>query len=105
VFGTALIYAHGIITPAISVLSAVEGLNAATSTFKRCTMPIAVLILVVLFVVQTRGTAKVGKAFGPIMLIWFATMAMLGGIVRILRHPQVLGALNPIHGLRLFGKY
>ena len=58
------------------------------------------MILVVLFLVQSRGTAKVGKAFGPIMLIWFATMAMLG-IVSVLRHPQVLGALNPIHGLRL----
>lgn len=103
-FGAALIYADGIITPAISVLSAVEGLNAATSTFKLYTMPIAVLILVVLFAVQSRGTAKVGKAFGPIMLIWFATMAILG-IVSILRHPQVLGALNPIHGLRLLGRY
>jgi KUP system potassium uptake protein len=67
-------------------------------------MPIAVLILLVLFVVQSRGTANVGKAFGPIMLIWFATMAMLG-FVSILRHPQVLEALNPIHGLRLLGKY
>ena len=102
--GAALIYADGIITPAISVLSAVEGLNTATSTFKPYTMPIAVLILVVLFLVQSRGTAKVGKAFGPIMLIWFATMAMLG-IVSVLRHPQVLGALNPIHGLCLLDTY
>jgi KUP system potassium uptake protein len=67
--GAALIYADGIITPAISVLSAVEGLNVATSTFRPYTMPIAALILVALFMVQSRGTAKVGKAFGPIMLI------------------------------------
>jgi KUP system potassium uptake protein len=103
-FGAALIYGDGIITPAISVLSAVEGLNVATGAFKPYTMPMTVLILVVLFSVQSRGTAKVGKAFGPIMLIWFTTMAMLG-IVGIVRHPQVLGALNPIHGLRLLGTY
>jgi len=103
-FGAALIYGDGIITPAISVLSAVEGLNVATDVFKPYTMPMTVLILVVLFSVQSRGTAKVGKAFGPIMLIWFTTMAMLG-IVGIVRHPQVLGALNPIHGLRLLGTY
>src|SRR5580700_5824081 len=100
-FGAALIYGDGIITPAISVLSAVEGLNVATGALKPYTMPMTVLILVVLFSVQSRGTAKVGKAFGPIMLIWFTTMAMLG----IVRHPQVLGALNPIHGLRLLGTY
>jgi KUP system potassium uptake protein len=82
----------------------VEGLNVAAGTFKPYTLPIAVLILVALFSVQSRGTAKVGKAFGPIMLIWFTTMAMLG-IVGIVRHPQVLGALNPIHGLRLLGTY
>jgi KUP system potassium uptake protein len=103
-FGAALIYGDGIITPAISVLSAVEGLNVATGAFRPYTMPMTVLILVVLFSVQSRGTAKVGKAFGPIMLIWFTTMAMLG-IVGIVRHPQVLGALNPIHGLRLLGTY
>jgi KUP system potassium uptake protein len=103
-FGAALIYGDGIITPAISVLSAVEGLNVATGAFKPYTMPMTVLVLVVLFSVQSRGTAKVGKAFGPIMLIWFTTMAMLG-IVGIVRHPQVLGALNPIHGLRLLGTY
>jgi KUP system potassium uptake protein len=103
-FGAALIYGDGIITPAISVLSAVEGVNVATGAFKPYTMPMTVLILVVLFSVQSRGTAKVGKAFGPIMLIWFTTMAMLG-IVGIVHHPQVLGALNPIHGLRLLGTY
>ncbi|WFU39098.1 KUP/HAK/KT family potassium transporter [Bradyrhizobium sp. CB82] len=99
-FGAALIYGDGIITPALSVLSAVEGLNVATDIFKPYTMPIAVLILVALFALQTRGTATVGKAFGPVMLIWFATMAMLG-IGAIVRHPQVLCALDPVHAFRL----
>src|ERR1700740_2621374 len=88
-FGAALIYGDGIITPAISVLSAVEGLNVATDIFKPYTMPIAVLILGALFALQSRGTATVGKAFGPVMLIWLATMAMLG-VGAIVRHPQVL---------------
>ena len=99
-FGAALIYGDGIITPAISVLSAVEGLNVATGIFKPYTMPIAVAILIGLFAIQSRGTGTVGKAFGPVMLIWFATMGVLG-IVGIVHHPVVLGALNPIHGARL----
>jgi len=103
-FGAALIYADGVITPAISVLSAVEGLNVATGAFEPFTMPMAVLILVVLFSVQSKGTAKVGKAFGPIMLIWFTTMGTLG-IVGIVHHPQVLGAFNPIHGIDLVGTH
>jgi len=77
-FGAALIYGDGIITPAISVLSAVEGLNVATSIFKPYTMPIAVLILIGLFAIQSRGTGTVGKAFGPVMFVWFATIALLG---------------------------
>jgi len=93
-FGAALIYGDGIITPAISVLSAVEGLNVATEIFKPYTMPIAVAILVCLFAVQSRGTGVVGKAFGPVMCVWFATIAVLG-IVGIVHHPQVLAALNP----------
>jgi KUP system potassium uptake protein len=103
-FGAALMYGDGIITPAISVLSAVEGVNVATDIFRPYTLPMAILILVVLFSVQSRGTAKIGKAFGPIMLMWFVTMAILG-IVGIVNHPQVLGALNPVHGLRLLGTH
>jgi KUP system potassium uptake protein len=99
-FGAALIYGDGIITPAISVLSAVEGLNVATDLFKPYTMPIAVAILVCLFAVQSRGTGVVGKAFGPVMCVWFATIAVLG-VVGIVHHPQVLAAFNPIHGARL----
>src|SRR5260370_33649342 len=98
-FGAALIYGDGIITPAISVLSAVEGLNVATSIFKPYTMPIAVVILVGLFAIQHRGTGVVGRAFGPVMFVWFATIGILGviGIV----HRAVLAAINPIHGAEL----
>ncbi|WP_426435025.1 potassium transporter Kup [Bradyrhizobium genosp. P] len=99
-FGAALIYGDGIITPAISVLSAVEGLNVATDAFKPYTMPIAVVILIALFVLQHRGTATVGRAFGPVMLLWFLTMAVLG-ITSVVQHPDVLVALNPLHGFRL----
>jgi KUP system potassium uptake protein len=99
-FGAALIYGDGIITPAISVLSAVEGLNVATSIFKPYTMPIAVVILVGLFAIQHRGTGVVGKAFGPVMLVWFATIATLG-VTGIVHHPRVLAAINPVYGAQL----
>src|SRR3981189_138611 len=88
-FGAALIYGDGIITPAISVLSALEGLNVATSIFKPYTMPIALVILAVLFAIQHRGTGVVGKAFGPVMFVWFATIAILG-LVGIVHHRHVL---------------
>ena len=99
-FGAALIYGDGIITPAISVLSAVEGLNVATTIFKPYTMPIAVVILLGLFALQNRGTASVGKAFGPIMLLWFISIGGLG-VFGIFHHPEVLAALDPMYGLRL----
>jgi KUP system potassium uptake protein len=98
--GAALIYGDGIITPAISVLSAVEGLNVATSMFKPYTMPIALVILAVLFAIQHRGTGVVGKAFGPVMFVWFATIAILG-LVGIVHHPHVLVAINPVYGAQL----
>ena len=103
-FGAALIYGDGIITPAISVLSAVEGLNVATSIFKPYTMPLAVLILIALFALQSRGTATVGRAFGPIMLLWFITMGLLG-VFGIVSHPQVLVALDPIYGIKLLSSH
>ncbi|MBR0798498.1 KUP/HAK/KT family potassium transporter [Bradyrhizobium jicamae] len=103
-FGAALIYGDGIITPAISVLSAVEGLNVATSAFRPYTMPIAVGILIALFAFQRHGTATVGKAFGPVMLLWFVTMALLG-IASVVRHPDVIGAVNPMLGLRLLATH
>lgn len=99
-FGAALIYGDGIITPAISVLSAVEGVNVATAIFKPYTMPIAVLILLGLFALQIHGTASVGKAFGPIMLLWFITIGGLG-VFGLFSHPEVLAALDPSCGLRL----
>jgi KUP system potassium uptake protein len=104
-FGAALIYGDGVITPAISVLSAVEGLNVATGTFRPYTMPMAVLILVALFAAQNRGTATIGKTFGPIMLIWFVTIAALGikGIVHCARTVELGSSwrrLSGAHGRR-----
>jgi KUP system potassium uptake protein len=98
-FGAALIYGDGAITPAISVLSALEGLNIATPAVKPYVLPAAVVILVALFAIQPQGTARIGKAFGPIMCLWFLAIAVLG-IVGISRHPAVLAALNPLYGLR-----
>ena len=100
-FGAALFYGDGVITPAISVLSAVEGLEVATPAFKPYILPISLVILVGLFLVQRRGTATVGTLFGPIMVIWFFTLAILG-LLSIARNPDVLLALNPVHGLRFF---
>src|ERR1700690_1378145 len=86
--GAALIYGDGVITPAISVLSALEGVNVATNAFKPYVMPAAVLILVVLFTTQRFGTERIGRAFGPIMLLWFVVIALLG-VSAIFRHPEV----------------
>ena len=96
--GAALIYGDGAVTPAISVLSALEGLNIVTPSFAPYVLPGSVLILVALFLIQPQGTARIGKAFGPIMLVWFLTIALLG-IWGIIQHPAVLAALNPIYGL------
>ncbi|MCQ8280017.1 KUP/HAK/KT family potassium transporter [Acetobacteraceae bacterium KSS8] len=98
-FGAALIYGDGIITPAISVLGALEGLDVATSAFKPFILPIAVAILVILFAAQPLGTAKLGRAFGPVMLVWFAVIAAMGAVA-IARSPGVLQALDPLLGLR-----
>ena len=97
-FGAALIYGDGAITPAISVLSAIEGLKLVEPTLQPFVLPITVGILLALFAVQRVGTAKIGRAFGPIMAIWFVTMAALG-IWGIAQHPAVLYALNPYYGL------
>jgi KUP system potassium uptake protein len=96
-FGAALFYGDGVITPAISVLSAVEGLELITPTFKPYILPITLAILAGLFLVQRRGTASVGALFGPVMLLWFAVLAILGGIA-IVQHPAVLAAVNPLYG-------
>ncbi len=101
VFGAALLYGDGMITPAISVLSAVEGLEVATPFFKPYVIPITIIILVLLFFFQRRGTAGVGIIFGPITLAWFATLAVLG-IRGILLHPAVLWSLNPAQAVTFF---
>src|SRR5579872_2140115 len=94
-FGAALIYGDGAITPAISVLSAMEGLDIATPRFHAFVLPISVVILVLLFVVQPQGTARIGRVFGPVMALWFLSIAALG-IWGIAQHPTVLVALDPI---------
>ena len=96
--GAALIYGDGVITPAISVLSAMEGLDVASHQFAAYAMPLAAVILVLLFTFQRLGTAIVGKAFGPVMLMWFVTIALLG-VFEIVQHPRVFVALNPTYGL------
>jgi KUP system potassium uptake protein len=101
IFGAALLYGDGIITPAISVLGAIEGLNVATPLFASYVVPITIVIIVGLFLIQSRGTAKVGRLFGPIMLVWFVIIALLG-VMQVMRHPSVIGAFNPIHGINFF---
>ena len=100
-FGTALLYGDGAITPAISVLSAVEGLGVATPVLEPYVIPVTVTILVVLFLQQRHGTAGIGKVFGPITLAWFVTLALLG-FRQIIIEPSVLGAVSPHHALRFF---
>lgn len=95
--GAALIYGDGAITPAISVLSALEGLNIITPFFTPYVLPASVCILVALFAIQSKGTARIGKAFGPVMAIWFLTIGILG-VWGIAKHPSVLQALNPAYG-------
>ena len=97
-FGAALIYGDGAITPAISVLSALEGLNMATPALQPYVVPLAVAILLALFAIQSQGTATIGRWFGPVMLIWFAAIAVMG-IMGIAKHPSVFAALNPAYGL------
>ena len=98
ILGAALIYGDGAVTPAISVLSAVEGLNIVAPSFAPYVLTSAVVILVALFLIQSQGTARIGRAFGPIMLTWFVTIALLG-IWGIARHPSVLLAINPVYGI------
>jgi KUP system potassium uptake protein len=98
IFGAALFYGDAVLTPAISVLSAVEGLEVATRAFKPYVVPIAVGVLLALFAIHSRGTARVGRLFGPVTLLWFIAIG-LAGIHGIARAPAVLAALNPLHAL------
>lgn len=100
-FGAALFYGDGVITPAISVLSAVEGLEVATPAFKPYVLPISLVVLTGLFLIQSKGTARVGAVFGPVMLFWFATLGVLGAM-NVVRHPDVLRAINPAYALAFF---
>lgn len=100
--GAALIYGDGAVTPAISVLSAVEGLNIVAPSFAPYVLTSAIAILVALFFIQYQGTARIGRWFGPIMLTWFVTIALLG-IWGIARHPSVLLAISPIYGIEYLG--
>ena len=100
-FGTALLYGDGVITPAISVLAAVEGTGEVTESLEGFAVPIAVVILVGLFAIQRRGTSAIGRLFGPIMITWFATLAILG-VSHLVGEPSVLRAVNPLYGIRFF---
>jgi KUP system potassium uptake protein len=101
IFGAALFFGDSIITPAISVLSAVEGLEIVAPSLHELVVPISAAILIVLFMVQRLGTAVVGRFFGPVMALWFATIAALG-LNEVVRHPDVLRALSPVYGARFF---
>lgn len=100
-FGAALLYGDGTITPSISVLSAIEGLEVATPAFKPYVLPLTLGILVALFAIQKYGTARVGLLFGPVMLVWFVTLGVLG-VGGILQHPGVLAAVDPRHAITFF---
>src|SRR4030095_4223303 len=100
IIGVALFYGDGLITPAISVLSAVEGLEVVTPELQPFVVPCAVAILVVLFVIQSHGTHRVGSLFGPVMCLWFSVLAALG-VARVVREPDLLRALSPHYGVEL----
>ncbi len=100
-FGTALLYGDGVITPAISVLSAIEGLEVATHALKPVDIPLTIAVLVALFAVQSRGTAGIGKIFGPVTSVWFLTIAVLGAR-QIAQMPSILAAIDPRHAVAFF---
>ena len=104
IVGAAMLYGDGAITPAISVLSAVEGLRIVTPSFAPYVIPASVIILVGLFAIQRRGTELVGRIFGPVMVVWFAVIALLG-IVATIGNPEVLAALNPWYAVKFFTTY
>jgi KUP system potassium uptake protein len=99
--GASLLYGDGVITPAISVLSAVEGMEIATTAAKPFTVPVTCGILMALFMVQKKGTGAIGKVFGPVMICWFGTLAILG-VINIAKNPHILYAVNPLYALRFF---
>ncbi|MGE5514721.1 MAG: potassium transporter Kup [Bacteroidota bacterium] len=103
-FGCALFFGDGTITPAISVLSAIEGLEVASPAFARYVEPVTLVVICVLFFVQSHGTTKIGAVFGPVMVVWFAALAGFG-ILEIVTQPAILAALNPLHGARFIAAH
>ena len=103
IFGAALIYADGALTPAISVMSAVEGLEVASPALAHWVLPLTFVILLALFFFQKNGTARIGAVFGPVMLLWFATISVLG-LSQIVQQPAVLAAMSPHHAVRFFAE-
>jgi KUP system potassium uptake protein len=103
-FGVALFYGDGMITPAISVLSAVEGVKVATPSLNSVVVPITIAVLVVLFGIQRFGTNRIGRVFGPVMLFWFAVIAVVG-LGRVVAHPEIVKALLPSYGIEFFGRH
>lgn len=101
VFGAALLYGDGVLTPAISVLAAIEGLSVAAPVLGKLVLPITIAILIGLFAFQKHGTGRVGAVFGPVTLLWFATLASLG-VWHMLQGPSVIGAINPVHAFDFF---
>jgi KUP system potassium uptake protein len=100
IVGAAFIYGDGVITPAMSVLSAMEGLDVAAPSLQHWALPLTVVILIGLFAIQFRGTGKIGQLFGPIMIVWFLTIGVLG-LIQVLHAPEILAAANPMHAIRL----
>jgi len=103
-FGAALLYGDGVITPAISVLGAVEGMDVATPALRHLVVPISVVVLFALFLVQRGGTTKIGRVFGPVMLFWFGAIALFG-LLEIVKEPSILAAVNPLYGVRFFANH
>ena len=105
-FAACLLYGDGMITPAISVLSAVEGLRIITPLFKPYVVPITIIILGGLFLIQKRGTARIGNLFGPVILVWFSVLALLG-FIQIVQNPRIIAAIHPWYGINflLVNKY
>ncbi|MCL6555494.1 MAG: potassium transporter Kup [Burkholderiales bacterium] len=104
IFGASLFYGDGMITPAISVLSAVEGLQVATPALRPLVEPLSLVVLIILFAIQRHGTQHVGRFFAPVMALWFLTLALLG-VVNIRAEPAVLAAVNPLHALDFFARH
>jgi KUP system potassium uptake protein len=103
-FGAALLYGDGVITPAVSVLGAVEGIDVATPALRHLVVPISVIVLFVLFLFQRGGTAKIGRVFGPVMTLWFGSIALFGAM-EIAREPSILKAVNPWYAVQFFGNH